>query len=87
MQQTKDRDQEQVTLELTDEERAFLRRWPANECTYHPALKLAIPIIHKLQAQAMRAEFYRDHSDHRDERHTWTPAQWLAAAKDELEKQ
>ena len=77
-------EQEQVTLELTEEERAytkdFIKHWPSHE--------LARTIL-TLQARGDRAEYYRNNPEKLCQdpvgcRHVWEPAQWLAAAKDEL---
>ena len=55
-------------LELIEEERAFLRRWPvsATRAVGTPGLVMAIPIILKLQTRANRAEWKLEHRVQRD---------------------
>ena len=50
-------DQEQVTLELTEEERAYLRRWYNTDWRDRFLI-----IILKLQARVMKAEFNLEHT-------------------------
>jgi len=86
----------QVTLELTDEERDFVRRWiDVVDSTAPMGLLVAIRIIRTLQAGKMKAGWRYEHRncvETKDgtilctvgggvNRHTWTDEQWLEAAK------
>jgi len=81
-----------MSLELTEEERWLIRTRSQGGSTQ--ALDL-VPVVYKLMAGKMKAEFWRDHQlsnrmecqicgTEREPRHNWTDDQWLEAAKKKL---
>lgn len=77
-----------MTLEFTDEERGFIQQMMESGASFlvHTPRRF-VPILLKLQAGKMKAEFAVDHAPIKiggmvDPRVTWTDDQWLEAAKD-----